>query len=46
MNLACVLSVIACLGGVTVGSVSMMRRFLVMSALVVFSCLSVVPRSF
>jgi hypothetical protein len=46
MSLACVLSVIASVGGVTVGGVSMMRRFLVMPALVVFSCLSMVPRSF
>jgi hypothetical protein len=46
MGLACVLSVIASVGGVTVGSVSVMRRFLVMPALVVFSCLSMVPRSF
>ena len=46
MSLACMLSVIACVGGVTVGAVSMMRRFLVMPALVVFSCLSMVPRSF
>ena len=46
MSLACVLSVIASVGGVTVGSMSMMRRFLVMPALVVFSCLSMVPRSF
>jgi hypothetical protein len=46
MSLACVVSVVASVGGVTVGSVSMMRRFLVMSAVVVFSCLSMVPRSF
>jgi hypothetical protein len=46
MSLACILSVIASVGGVTVGAVSMMRRFLVMPALVVFSCLSMVPRSF
>jgi hypothetical protein len=46
MSLACVVSVIARVSGVTVGSVSMMRRFLVMPALVVFSCLSMVPRSF
>ena len=46
MSLACMLSVIASVGGVTVGAVSMMRRFLVMPALVVFSCLSMVPRSF
>ena len=36
MGLACVLSVIASLGGVTVGSVSMMRRFLMLPAIVVF----------
>ena len=46
MSLACMLSVIASVGGVTVGAVSMMRRFLVMPALVVFSCLSMVPGSF
>ena len=46
MSLACVLSVIASVGGVTVGSMSVMRRFLVMPALVVFSRLSMVPRSF
>ena len=46
MSLACVFSVIASVAGVTVGGVSMMRRFLVMPALVVFSCLSMVPRSF
>jgi hypothetical protein len=46
MSLACMLSVIASVGGVTVGAVGMMRRFLVMPTLVVFSCLSMVPRSF
>ena len=46
MCLACVVSVIASVRGMTAGSVSMMRRFLVMPTLVVFSSLTVVPESF
>jgi hypothetical protein len=46
MSLACVVSVIAGVGGVTLGGMSMVRRLLVMPALMVFSCLSMVPRSF
>ena len=38
MSLACVLSVITSVGGVTVGSVSVMGSFLVVPALMVFGC--------
>jgi hypothetical protein len=46
MSFAGVVSVIASVGGATTGSVSMVRRLLVLPTFMVLSCLSVVAGRF